>query len=201
MKTMFDTVSFLVFSTPPASYGTYSTPHTWSQISSEPAGRTRSFLWFAPGCSADSQFLPWMRSVMLQGESGQLFKLQMLCRYLAEDTRLSIHFLDFISTIFHYHSYKQRIRTWLIYAGAGLFLVPVQWVSWRMLMLHWGPPALWGWYIHSGWEGAKEMPTAGFWRIIHRGFCRNVSRKINCTDGKPWYIGRKSGKLVMRVMR
>lgn len=38
-------------------------------------------------------------AVMLQGESGQLFKLQMLWRYLSEVARLSIHFLDFISTI------------------------------------------------------------------------------------------------------
>lgn len=136
-------------------------------------------------------------AVMLQGESGQLFKLQMLWRDLSEVARLSIHFLDFIS---HCITLTSSVL------GHGWFMPGTAYFCFRSsgyakddLLAGWGPPTLWGWYIHSGWEGAKGMPAAGIWtniRIMHRfhlqGSCRNVSGN---TDG------RKSEKVVMRAMR
>lgn len=71
-------------------------------------------------------------AVMLQGGVRTVIQIANALKVLVA-SRAFIHSL--FGLHIHYHSYQQRIRTWLIYAGAGLFLLPVQWVSWRMLKM------------------------------------------------------------------
>ena len=82
----------------------------------------------------------------------------------------------FIHSLFglhiHYHSYKQRVRTWVIYAGAGLFLLPVQWVSWRMLKMICLRVEVLPLFGDGASIAAEKVPKGqGFRHIIHRGSC------------------------------